>query len=201
MEVGMAPLGMCVCSLRSKVSRRTSRTDAAENPAWFHRAARDPAGLPSAAPHRQTGTVEATATASPFARASARSGGDGGSAMHDVRRGPPTTGSPALVADGFAIASHVVGEQATIVVTGELDRATAPTLIDEVTRLVSGSVRGIVVDLEDTTFVDLGGLRALVAACAAARASGGDIALRAPPRSLHRVLAVAGADTVFVVTS
>ena len=123
-----------------------------------------------------------------------------GSATHDVRRGLPPKGSPARAADGFAIASRGTGKQATIAVTRELDRATAPTLIDEVTTLVSGPARRITVDLEDTTFVDLGGVRALVAACVTARASGGDIVVHAPPRSLHTVLAGAGADTVFVVT-
>ena len=80
------------------------------------------------------------------------------------------------------------------------DIATAPRLVDEVTTLMCNSPRHVIVDLEDTAFVDLSGFRGLVEALRTARASGGDIVVHAPPRSLRKVVALAGADAVLGVT-
>ena len=59
----------------------------------------------------------------------------------------------------------------TVVVSGELDIATAPRLAAEVDAAVRPGT-SIVVDLADVTFMDSSGLRAILAGHAAARAHG-----------------------------
>ncbi len=103
------------------------------------------------------------------------------------------------VVEDFDISSHVCGTGATVVVEGELDSASAPRLANEIRSLVSESAVHVTVDLEGTTFVDLSGLRALIAALSAVRRHGGDIVLQAPPRSLQKVLEFTGANDLFVV--
>lgn len=103
------------------------------------------------------------------------------------------------VVENFDISSHVCGRAATVVVKGELDSASAPRFADEIRRLLSESAVHVTVDLEATAFVDLSGLRALIAALSTARRHGGDLVLQAPPKSLQKLLELSGADDVFVV--
>lgn len=106
---------------------------------------------------------------------------------------------PVQGSDVYELSAHVSRNGTTVVLRGELDSATAPRFADELERLVSHSAGQVTVDLEGTTFVDLSGVRALIAALSTARAQGGDIVLHAPPKSLQKALEVSGADNVFVV--
>jgi anti-sigma B factor antagonist len=139
----------------------------------------------------------------PGASAAGRPGDVEGSSRprwdQENERGERSKESPVRVGDDFEISSCVNGMTATVAVRGELDIATAARLVDEVTLLTCNSPRHVTVDLEETTFVDLSGLRGLVEAQRKARASGGDIVVHAPPRSLRKVLALAGADAVLVL--
>ncbi len=106
---------------------------------------------------------------------------------------------PVQGSDVFDVSARVSRNGTTVVLRGELDSATAPRFADELERLVSHSAGQVTVDLERTTFVDLSGARALIAALNTARAQGGDIVLQAPPKSLRKALEVSGADNLFVV--
>jgi stage II sporulation protein AA (anti-sigma F factor antagonist) len=85
------------------------------------------------------------------------------------------------------------GPETTLVLTGELDPATAPTLearLAEVT--ADGDVRRVVLDLAQITFLDSSGLRTLVAANEALRARAAELVLQAPTSNIRRVLEVTG---------
>lgn len=103
------------------------------------------------------------------------------------------------VVEDFNISSRVCGTEATVVVKGDVNSATAPRLADELSRLVSDAPVHVTVDLEGAPFVALSGLRALIAALSTARRRGGDIVLQAPPQSLQKVLKLSDVDDLFVV--
>ena len=61
---------------------------------------------------------------------------------------------------------------ARIAVSGELDLATAPVLYDQIVSAEAPGVTDITLDLQDMTFLDGSGLRALLAARSRADANG-----------------------------
>ena len=69
-----------------------------------------------------------------------------------------------------------------VVLEGELDLATAPTLALELERLECGRPARVLVDLRGLTFMDLAGMRVLLAAHERARRCGGGFTVvRGPP--------------------
>ena len=92
------------------------------------------------------------------------------------------------------------GREATVTVRGELDRASARLLADELGELLREGMCRLTVDLAEVTFIDSTGLATLVSALRAARERGGDVVLRAPRRCVRKVLAISGADRFFVLT-
>ncbi len=85
---------------------------------------------------------------------------------------------------------RVVQEAACTIVhaRGEIDLATAPHLLEVVSRL-SGSV---VVDLADVGYLDSSGMHALDGANRKLRQNGGGVALRNPQPYVRRVLEIIG---------
>ncbi len=66
--------------------------------------------------------------------------------------------------DGFRVEAEVAGNQAVVIVAGEIDAATAPLLKEELLALVDTGVERVVVDLREVTFIESVGLGTLVAA-------------------------------------
>ncbi|HVE46215.1 MAG TPA: STAS domain-containing protein [Acidimicrobiales bacterium] len=66
--------------------------------------------------------------------------------------------------DEFEVDAEVVGDQAVVVVTGEIDAATAPVLKEKLLALAETGVRRVVVDLASVTFIESIGLGCLIAA-------------------------------------
>lgn len=113
----------------------------------------------------------------------------------------PTSEDRPVPVDGqFSLSSERWGHEATVTVKGELDLATAPALDDELRGLFADGTCRLTVDLSEMTFIDSTGLATLVRALRATREGGGDIVLHAPQRSVRRVLEIAGADRLFVLT-
>jgi anti-sigma B factor antagonist len=75
----------------------------------------------------------------------------------DRRRGEPADRP-------FTIEQSEQGGRAQLVLTGELDLATAPKLEDALTRLCEAGVREIEIDLGAIDFIDSTGLRAILVA-------------------------------------
>lgn len=92
------------------------------------------------------------------------------------------------------------GPEATIMLSGELDPATAPQLDQEIERILgTGSVQQLVLDLSGLTFLDSSGLRVFVTARAALTGQGGELRLRAPSANTQRLLDVTGLGEIIAV--
>jgi anti-anti-sigma factor len=77
---------------------------------------------------------------------------------------------------------------------GELDIATAPCLELELDRAERTQPDLLLVDLHEVKFIDLRGIRVLLAAQDRARARGGELALLGAPAGVRRLLKLAGVD-------
>ena len=92
----------------------------------------------------------------------------------------------------FAVERSSVAGRAVLVVTGELDVATAPLLGASVEALLGDEPprEGVVVDLTGTTFLDSTGCRQLARAARSAKAAGVPVAVACPRSntSVRRVL-------------
>ncbi|GAA3335482.1 hypothetical protein GCM10020358_03980 [Amorphoplanes nipponensis] len=93
---------------------------------------------------------------------------------------------------------HRTAERVTVVLTGDLDRLTGPTLIDVVEESRERPVRRIDLDLAGVEFLDLGGLRALL--CVQHRSSRDGIMLTVcnPRHYVRWLLDVTGAAEVLL---
>jgi anti-sigma B factor antagonist len=76
-------------------------------------------------------------------------------------------------------------------VVGEIDIVTAPVLKRHLDAAIAAGRPLIVIDLEETTFLDARGVGVLVSARKAAGRGGGRIVIRKPPPLVRRVLEVA----------
>ncbi len=88
------------------------------------------------------------------------------------------------------------GETATLVISGEVDLASAPGLREQFQLL---DARNVVVDLSGVTFIDSTGLGVLVAALKRTREAGGQMTLRAPSRSTRKVLDITGLSQLVAI--
>ncbi len=81
-----------------------------------------------------------------------------------------------------------------VVLSGELDLATAPKLEDELRRVEEAGPGIIVVDLQALSFMDSSGLRALLAADARSREAGRRFVLVRGDERVQRVLRITRLD-------
>jgi anti-sigma B factor antagonist len=91
--------------------------------------------------------------------------------------------------------------RAVVTVDGELDAHSAQLVDDEVERLLADGVTELVFDLSAIEFLDSFGLRALLAAEGEVANLGASFVLRAPSRTVERLLDIAGLTEHFVVES
>lgn len=84
------------------------------------------------------------------------------------------------------------GDRTTVRPAGELDAYTAPQLRKILDEVLDGGVKGLVVDLAATSFIDSTGLGVLVGAARRAKAQGAELILDSPSHSVNRVLQITG---------
>jgi anti-sigma B factor antagonist len=85
------------------------------------------------------------------------------------------------------------GESVTVAVIGELDIATVPRFTARMGELArSGHVREMVVDLSGLTFIDAGGLRALVELRSRLEQQNAGLVLDSVPPQMGRLLRIIG---------
>ncbi|HEX6312142.1 MAG TPA: STAS domain-containing protein [Acidimicrobiia bacterium] len=89
--------------------------------------------------------------------------------------------------------------EARVVVTGEIDMATAPTLSRDLQAAIREHPARVLVDLSGVAFLDSSGINALVRAQHLVDGFGVDLVLESPNEACQRVLKVAGLDTLFHV--
>ena len=80
----------------------------------------------------------------------------------------------------------------TLVLSGELDLASAWALTESVERLATESPRALSIDLSALTFMDSTGLRAVLLARAACIDSGHDFSLKPGPPAVQRIFELTG---------
>ena len=80
-----------------------------------------------------------------------------------------------------------------VLATGEVDLATGPRLTDAL-HAAQAEARDIVLDLEGTTFIDMSGVRILLAAAEHAHAAAGRFEIVHATAPVTRMLTLTGAD-------
>lgn len=90
------------------------------------------------------------------------------------------------------------GDDATVILAGELDLGTAPDLQDALAEL-TGEPRRVTVDLEKLEFIDSTGLSALLGAHKALSEVGGTLELKGPKPMVINLVKMTGLDDVFEV--
>jgi anti-sigma B factor antagonist len=98
----------------------------------------------------------------------------------------------------FGLVTASVGEENYVVaLTGEADLFTAPELKHELTGLVDGGARSIVVDLSRTTFIDSTTLSVLLGAIKRLRPNGGEMGVVCRDRNIRKIFEITLLDRVF----
>ena len=95
---------------------------------------------------------------------------------------------PAVETPVFSVTvSHAGNGRAVVAVSGELDVATAPQLVEAVAVLVPPATTGIAIDLSALTFIDSSGINALRAAVRTAESRGVGAIVASPSERVLRV--------------
>ncbi len=92
------------------------------------------------------------------------------------------------------IQSELVEDTVRMSVTGELDIATAPQLMEETQTLLAGTTRRLVIDLSKLTFIDSSGLNLLIALNKRAARDGWQLSLTRPSDKIFAVFSITRAD-------
>jgi anti-anti-sigma factor len=84
------------------------------------------------------------------------------------------------------------GATHTLVLTGELDRASAPTLEAEIERLCEAGICGLTLDLSQLTYIDPTGVAVVAFRSGLCKRRGVEVALIPGSRPVQRVFELAG---------
>lgn len=99
--------------------------------------------------------------------------------------------------EAFGLTVRYAADQAVVAVRGEVDLLTASELAAVLTSVMDLGHISVVMDLADTTFMGVAGLRIIEAASARVRTSWSGFALRSPSAQVRRLLDITGlAETV-----
>lgn len=93
------------------------------------------------------------------------------------------------------------GELCELVLTGEIDVYTAPTLKQELVALIENGCVDVIVDLGGVAFIDSSGLGVLVSALRRARERDGSVRIVCSRDSVLKIFRITGLDKVFPIFS
>jgi anti-sigma B factor antagonist len=97
------------------------------------------------------------------------------------------------VLEPASVHTHTDGESPVVVVTGEIDMATAPMLARELSAAIETGVEAVVLDLTEVTFFDSSGLRVAIVAHRDLGDKGRRLAVVCDPEGhVRRTFALAG---------
>jgi anti-anti-sigma factor len=99
-----------------------------------------------------------------------------------------------IQASPFEIRSELQDGSARLILSGELDIASAPEVDEAARAMLAQGARELVVDLRGLTFVDSSGLRMLIILNDRAVAEGWSLGLLGPPEPALSVFQITGAD-------
>jgi anti-anti-sigma factor len=97
-------------------------------------------------------------------------------------------------ASPFEIRSERQGDTGRLILSGELDIATAPQVDEAARTMLAEQVRELVIDLSQLTFVDSSGLRMLIALNDRANEEAWKLGLVRPSEPSLSVFQITGAD-------
>jgi anti-sigma B factor antagonist len=101
--------------------------------------------------------------------------------------------------EDFRISVRDDADVVTVTIEGEVDVATAPTLRDELYRLIERGTNHIVVDLGGMEFIDSTGLGVFVGALKRSREGGGELQLRSLRPAARKIFDITGLSTAFSI--
>ena len=101
--------------------------------------------------------------------------------------------------DGFDLKVGLRGDLAIVTVTGELDPYGSQEFPDCLEGLVAFGYAVVIIDLSGVTYIDSGGLDALVRANKRAQAAGARLIVLKPSAGVNRVLDITGVSTMVAV--
>jgi len=99
------------------------------------------------------------------------------------------------------IQTNQAGDLCEMVLTGEVDVYTAPSLKQELVTRIEGGCANVVVDLEGVSFIDSSGLGVLVSALRRARERDGSVRIVCTRDSVLKIFRITGLDKVFPIFS
>ena len=102
----------------------------------------------------------------------------------------------ALVLDALTVDGQVV-----IFARGEIDIQGAPLLWDRIAAVIPDVRERLVIDLSETRFIDSTALTVLIKALKRLRNSGAELVLRAPNKSVRKLLNITGLDQLMTIES
>lgn len=97
-----------------------------------------------------------------------------------------------MAAANFGIACTRVGSATAIKLTGELDSGTCPELLERFYAILDEGASEVVVDLSEVSFIDSGGMRAIIVIERAAEERNIRLALRPPAGPVTELLEITG---------
>jgi anti-sigma B factor antagonist len=103
--------------------------------------------------------------------------------------------------DQASFERHERHGHSTLVITGEIDIANAPTFLDELMAAAAEAHSPAVVDMSAVTFLDSSGLNALVNARRRLEDTDVSLVLLNPSPPCQRVLEITGIDEIFEVVT
>lgn len=122
--------------------------------------------------------------------------------MDGDRRQPSPQFSMNGQGDGtLRVAPHRTPDGIALRLTGEMDIATAPHLVEGVRSLSRPDLQHVRLDLTQLTFIDASGLRALVEARMLVHGQGGRLSLHGARLLLRRMLQITKLNTAFDLES
>jgi anti-sigma B factor antagonist len=99
----------------------------------------------------------------------------------------------------FQMSVHESDDGVVMVVEGELDMSTAPTLREALVDVTEGLAGNLILDVRLLTFIDSSGLTLFVAEHKKLRSLGHDLVIFAPTPRTRRLLEIAGLDELLTV--
>jgi anti-sigma B factor antagonist len=98
------------------------------------------------------------------------------------------------------VSSRSHDDHTVVIVSGEIDLYTAPTLQGNLAAVLTGDLPArVVVDMSAVEFCDSTGMNVLLSSLRQARERGGQLELAAPRPAIRKVLQVTGLDSVFTI--
>ena len=107
-------------------------------------------------------------------------------------RGPESAGAATVATPHLELQDEGVGARHTLVLIGELDMASAPTLDAAIDRLCTDGTEALTLDLSRLTFMDSTGLRVMLVAKDLCVENGCELQLVRGPAQIQRLFEVTG---------